>query len=75
MKTLGVLLLVLAGGILFWIGRSAAPADYVPPRAPDAVPLSLTGEVRTRSNRSSDGMVRVVGSCGKHRRSVPSSSN
>jgi copper chaperone CopZ len=45
MKTPGVLLLLLAGGILFWIGRSAAPADYVPPRAPDAVPLALTGEV------------------------------
>jgi len=45
MKFLGLLLLALAGGILFWIGRSASHADYVPPRAPDAVPLALTGDV------------------------------
>jgi len=45
MKSLGFLLLAASGGILLWVGLNASGADYVPPRAPDEVPLALTGDV------------------------------
>ena len=45
MKSLGFLLLVASGGILLWVGLTASRAEYVPPRAPETVPLALTGDV------------------------------
>jgi copper chaperone CopZ len=45
MKSLGILLLAASGALLLWIGLTASRADYVPPRAPEAVPLALTGDV------------------------------
>lgn len=45
MKPLGLLLLAGSGGILLWVGLTASRAEYVPPRAPDEVPLALAGDV------------------------------
>jgi copper chaperone CopZ len=45
MKQLGLLLLLLAGGVLAWLALRADEPSYVPPRPPDAVPVVLSGDV------------------------------